>query len=51
MIRDRYVKVEEQKSAKGPKPKPVTRPQGKEVPVTPRDMQPARNGGRGYKTR
>lgn len=51
MIRDQYVKVGEPKSVKGPKPKPVTRPQGKEVSKTPRDMQPARNGGRGYKTR
>lgn len=51
MIRDRYVKAEQPKSTKGQKPKPVTRPQGKEVPVTPRDMQPARKGGRGYQTR
>lgn len=47
----RYEKIPETKSVKGEKPKPVTRPQGNEVPATPRDMQPARKGGRGYKTR
>ncbi|WP_189521129.1 hypothetical protein [Mesorhizobium sp. M1B.F.Ca.ET.045.04.1.1] len=50
MIRDQYRQTEKPESKKGLKPKPVTRPKGKEVDRVVRDMQPAGRGP-GYKTR
>lgn len=42
--------VEKPESKKGLKPKPVTRPKGKDAKYATSDMKPARNGP-GYKTR
>lgn len=48
MIKDRYIPAATPESKKDLKPKPVTRPKGKEAARTVRDMVAARGN---YKTR
>lgn len=49
MIRDQFVPAQKPESKKGLKPKPVTRPKGKDAKYVTSDVKPARNVP--YKTR